>query len=277
MKKLGIFGGKGMLGCELCGISRSEGFEPIVYDLPDFDIRDEKNLDYAFDDADIFVNCAAYTNVDRAEEELEKAMDINAFAVEKMGKAASSRGKYLLHISTDFVFGDNSERKLTETDKVNPLGIYGKSKLRGEKLLQDTDAYHSIVRIQWTYGKHGNNFISKILALSKKMQSLKVVSDQIGSPTWTADAARAIISLLKNKAEGLFHFASDGYASRYETAKFAFKTLGIDTEVFPCSSSAFETAADRPLNSRFDCSKIDKVLDFKRPNWQDSLKNFLNL
>jgi dTDP-4-dehydrorhamnose reductase len=185
------------------------------------------------------------------------------------------QNKYLVHISTDFVFGDKSEKALTEKDEPAPLNVYGETKLEGEKVLAGTGCEYSIIRVQWTYGKYGENFITKILALAKKLDSLKVVDDQIGSPTHTLDVSRAICCFLEKRPEGIFHFASRGFASRFETAKFILGECGIDIPLSPCASSEFKTPAERPLNSRFDCSQIDGILDFERPFWQDALKDFL--
>lgn len=276
MKKIAILGGRGMLGSDLCQAARLKGFEPVVYDLPDFDISNREMLEKAVVSSDMIVNCAAYTNVDKAESEAEIARKVNAAASGLLGMLARKYDKYVIHISTDFVFGDTKSEPLSEADTANPLSVYGSTKLEGEDLLNASGCKYSIIRIQWTYGEHGSNFITKIVSLAKKNKSLKIVSDQTGSPTHTADVARAIVCFLEKKPRGLFHFAAEGYTTRYETAVFAFKSLGIDIEVLPCKSSDFVTPAKRPLNSKFDCSKIDGILDFKRPLWQDSLKKFLD-
>ncbi|OGV38999.1 MAG: dTDP-4-dehydrorhamnose reductase [Lentisphaerae bacterium GWF2_45_14] len=265
-----------MLGLDLNAAVNAKGFEPIIYDLPDFDISNKEMLEDAVASSDMIVNCAAYTNVDKAESEREIAEKVNAVAPGMLGVLARKYGRYVVHISTDFVFGDTKEDPLSETDTPHPLSIYGSTKLEGERLLIASGCGYSIIRIQWTYGTYGNNFITKIVSLAQKNKSLKIVNDQTGSPTHTADVANAIICFLEKTPAGLFHFAASGYTTRYETALFAFKSLGIDIEVLPCSSSDFKTPARRPLNSKFDCSKIDGILDFKRPFWQDSLKEFLD-
>lgn len=275
MKKLAILGGRGMLGSDLAEIARARFFEPVIYDRPDFDITDRAMLENAVKSSDMVVNCAAYTNVDKAESEKEIAKKVNADAPGMLGELAKKHGKYVVHISTDFVFGDLKEEPQSETDTPHSLSVYGSTKLEGEKLLGLSGCNHSIIRVQWTYGLHGNNFITKIVSLAQKNKSLKIVGDQTGSPTHTADVARAIVCFLEKQPQGLFHFAADGYTTRYETAVFTFRELGIDVEVLPCKSSDFVTPAKRPLNSKFDCSKIEKILDFKRPFWQESLKEFL--
>jgi dTDP-4-dehydrorhamnose reductase len=273
MKKIAILGGKGMLGSDLAKLAKSTGYEVLIFDLPEFNITRDTDIRNAVSGADFIVNCAAYTAVDKAETEREACRSVNALAVESLAKSA--KNKYLIHISTDFVFGDESENILSEDDMPKPLSWYGATKLEGEKLLQASDCRNAIVRLQWTYGTHGVNFISKLLEAANRNPKLKVVGDQTGSPTWTADAARAIMCLIKNQTEGLYHFADNGYASRYEVAKFILLEKKIDKEVSSCSSADFPTPAKRPKNSRFNCSKIDGVLDFKRPSWQESMAEFL--
>ena len=276
MIKIGITGANGMLGYDLSNLlARKNNYEVHLFDLPKFDITNKNNLEKIVHSSDIIINCAAYTAVDNAETDSNRCYAVNAAATEILGKLAAKFKKYLIHVSTDFVFGDNSSEPLTEMSKTNPLSVYGQSKLEGEQLLSNTTAKSSIIRVQWTYGKHGNNFISKILTLADKFDSLNVVNDQFGSPTHTIDAAKAILCFIKKQPEGLFHFASKDYTSRYETAKLICRTLKIKTEIKPCTSDKFPTPASRPKNSRFDCSKIDAILDFKRPLWQDSLKTFL--
>ena len=273
--KIGITGGRGMLGSDIKTAATEAGFTPIIYDLPDFDITEQKSIDKMVSECDLIINCAAYTAVDKAETEPEIASAVNAEAVKKLANAAKLADKYILHISTDFVFGDESDTPMNEEFPTNPLSVYGATKLHGEEALKASGCKHAIIRIQWTYGSNGNHFISKIAELAKKLDQLSVIDDQIGSPTPTKYVAKAAICFVKNRTEGLYHFAAKNYASRYEVAKFILDELEISTPISPCSSSEFVTPAQRPKNSRFDCSKIDRVLDFERPEWQSALQNFL--
>ncbi|MFA6292692.1 MAG: NAD(P)-dependent oxidoreductase, partial [Victivallales bacterium] len=229
MKRIAILGGKGMLGSDLAKLAKSGGYEVSVSDLPEFNITRDADILNAVSRADFIVNCAAYTAVDKAETDREACRSVNALALKSLAKFA--KNKYLIHISTDFVFGDESENALSEDDAPNPLSWYGATKLEGEKMLQASGCHHSIVRLEWTYGMHGVNFISKLLEAAKKNPKLKVVGDQTGSPTWTADAARAIMCLIKKQPEGLYHFSADGYASRYEVAKFIMREKNIEKEI----------------------------------------------
>ena len=273
--KIGITGGRGMLGSDIRIAAQKEGFIPIIYDLPDFDITQQKSIDKMVAECDIIINCAAYTAVDKAEAEPDIASAVNSEAVKKLATAAQLAKKYILHISTDFVFGDESDTPMDEQFPTNPLSVYGATKLHGEEALRASGCKHAIIRIEWTYGSNGNNFITKIAELAEKLDQLTVIDDQIGSPTPTEAVAKAAICFVKNRTEGLYHFAAKDYASRYEVAKFILNELKISTPISPCSSSEFVTPAQRPKNSRFDCTEIDKVLDFERPEWQTALQEFL--
>jgi dTDP-4-dehydrorhamnose reductase len=277
MINIGITGSNGMLARDLIDLLSDKNIYNLnCYDLPDFDLTSKVDLNKIVKESDIIVNCAAYTAVDDAENNTNASFAVNSNAVESLGKLVSKYNKYLIHISTDFVFGNESDNMQDENSETNPLGIYGESKLEGEQLLSKTNAKFSIIRIQWTYGKYGNNFISKILNLSTKLDTLKIVDDQIGSPTCTEDVARAISCFIEKQPTGLFHFAANDYASRYSTAEYIFKTLNIKRNLIPCTSDEFPAPAQRPKNSRFNCKKIDKILNFKRPDWKSSLKHFLD-
>ncbi len=270
-----ILGGKGMLGSDLALAVAGQGAAPIVLDLPQFDITNPEHLERAVADADVIVNCAAYTNVDGAESEAELARQVNAEAVGRLGALAKKSGKWILHISTDFVFDGCGDKPYVETDHASPINTYGKTKLEGERLLAASGCKHCIMRLEWTYGSAGNNFVAKLLQRVEAGQEIKVVDDQIGSPTATTEVARAICELLRKKPEGIFHFASSGYVSRHEMAKFVFDKLSIDIDPSACKTSDFASPATRPLNSRFDCSKIAALLDTAIEPWQIPLERFL--
>ncbi|UCC22237.1 MAG: dTDP-4-dehydrorhamnose reductase [Planctomycetota bacterium] len=270
-----ILGGRGMLGFDLASVCELLGIKTTVLDLPDFDITSFDQLQRAVADAKIIVNCAAYTNVDKAEREPDLAYQVNAEAVGRLGVLAREADVWVLHISTDFVFDGKSDRPYVETDPPNPINTYGASKLAGEKLLVESRCHHCIMRLEWTYGSHGNNFVSKLIKRARAAKSVKVVDDQIGSPTATAEAAKAICSLVSKKPEGVFHFASDGYVSRFDMAKFVFEKLSMSVDLASCKTSDFASPATRPLNSRFDCSKIKSLLDEPVKPWQQPLEQFL--
>jgi dTDP-4-dehydrorhamnose reductase len=275
MKKLAVIG-KGMLGSEVAELATAVGWDVSTYDLPEFNLTNKQQLRELVDSADCIVNCAAYTNVDKAESEKDICTAVNATALETLGKLAAGTDKYLVHISTDFVFGDLTNAAQNENDQTNPLSVYGATKLAGEQNLLASGCKCGIIRVQWSYGSKGNNFITKILELARKLPELKVVEDQTGAPTWTKDTARAIMDFLTNQTQGLYHFAATGYTTRFEVAKAIIEHFKLNTKLAPCKSNEFPTPAGRPHNSKFDCAKIDKVLSFERPAWQDSMKKFFN-
>jgi dTDP-4-dehydrorhamnose reductase len=272
---IAILGGRGMLGTDVAKTCRQHGFGVRVFDLPEFNITNTDQLKEAVDSADIIVNCAAYTNVDGAESEADIAYQVNAAAVGRLGELAAQADKWVLHVSTDFVFDGWSDAPYIETDAANPLNEYGRGKLAGEQLLADAGGRHCIVRTQWTYGCAGDNFPKKLIALAKSGRDIKVIDDQIGSPTATTEVAKALCDLLGKRCEGLFHFAAEGYVSRYDVAKFIFDRLSLDVKLAPCKTGDFAGPAQRPLNSRFDCSKIKMTLDEPIKPWQGPLEDFL--
>ncbi|MHC4525104.1 MAG: dTDP-4-dehydrorhamnose reductase [Planctomycetota bacterium] len=272
-----ILGGRGMLGGDLAAVAAERGLSVRVFDLPEFDITDEKQAETAVLQSEVVVNCAAYTNVEKAESEVELANQVNGYAVGRLGLMAKEAGVPVLHISTDFVFDGMKEGPYAETDATNPVSAYGGSKLLGEKLLAESGCECCIVRVQWTYGKGGVNFVTKITEAAKSRDVVNVVDDQIGSPTHTMVAAEVLCDLLAMDPfpRGLYHLAAGGYVSRYEMTRYLFERLGIATKVQPCKTSDFKTAVQRPLNSRFDCTKLQTLLGRAMPSWQDMLKNYL--
>lgn len=274
-RSVAILGGRGMLGTDLARACHALHATVRCYDLPEFDITNRDHCVAALGDCDVVVNCAAYTNVDGAETESILARKVNAQAVGDLGMLARRTGKRILHISTDFVFDGTLDRPYVETDQPNPISEYGRSKLAGETLLQESGCSHAVVRLQWTYGHHGNNFVKKLIERAQKSGELKVVDDQVGSPTATVEVAKALCELLDQGIEGLYHFASRGYVSRFDMAKTIAERLSLDVVVKPCKTADFSSPAQRPLNSRFTCDKIEDVLKGPIEPWQASLEHFL--
>ncbi|MCD6393722.1 MAG: dTDP-4-dehydrorhamnose reductase [Planctomycetes bacterium] len=272
-----LLGGRGMLGTDLDRALQQAGFGVEVFDLPDFDITDAGQLRAAVGRSDVIINCAAYTNVDGAEADAESAYDVNAAAVGRLGDLAKANDSYVVHISTDFVFDGRKSGPYVEQDAPNPLGAYGRTKYQGEQLLAAGGCRHCIIRVQWTYGAAGANFVSKMIELSKTRNQLKVIDDQIGSPTATTEVVGVICELLSrdNPPEGLYHFAAAGQVSRYDQARFIFDKLGVDIDIKPCKTSDYASAAARPLNSRFNCEKIQRLLSAPIRDWQGPLEEFL--
>ena len=274
-KKVKILGGRGMLGTDLTEACQRNGMAVEALDLPEFDITDETQLEQAVKDSAVIINCAAYTNVEKAESESELAYKINAEAPGTLGVLAKQAAVPVLHISTDFVFDGKLDRPYVETDAAGPINTYGKSKIDGEKLLIQSGCDLCILRIEWTYGRAGNNFVKKLIATAKSRKNLRVVDDQAGSPTATTEVAGVICKLLADLPGGIFHFAAAGETNRYEMAKFIFETLGMDVGLTPCKTFDYPCAAARPLNSRFNCGKIQALLGEPIRHWKEPLKKFL--
>ena len=265
-----------MLGTDLVKTCTEQNINVLSFDLPEFDITNYSQLEKTISSADIVINCAAYTNVDGAEREKELAYKVNAEAIGRLGAIARRKSIWVLHISTDFVFDGRGEKPFTETDQSNPINEYGRTKLAGEQLLVQSGCDYCIMRVEWTYGSAGNNFVSKLIQRAKTNKTVKVVDDQIGSPTATTQVSKVICRLLEIKPKGLFHFANSGYVSRYEMAEFVFDNLMMNVNLEPCKTSDYVLPAARPLNSRFDCSKITEVLGEQIESWQTVLERYLN-
>lgn len=266
-----------MLGVDLAAVASQRGFGACVYDLPEFDITNAQQLEAAVSGSEIVVNCAAYTNVEQAESQVELANEVNGYAVGRLGRIAKDAGVPVLHISTDFVFDGTKAEPYVETDATNPINAYGVSKLLGETQLAESGCDHCIVRLEWSYGKHGINFITKILNAAKQRDVLMVVDDQIGSPTCTVEVANALCDLLTMDKfpAGIYHLAARDTVNRCGMTQFLFDTLGIQTKIKPCKTADFKSAAQRPLNSRFNCGKLEALLGRSMPTWQEMLKNYL--
>ncbi len=273
--KVIILGGKGMLGSEVAAECKSRGIDFEVFDLPEFDITDQHQLTQAVGHNKIIINSAAYTNVDNAETETTLAIRVNSEAVGNLASIAKRTGAWVLHISTDFVFDGAGSDPYTEKSIPHPVNAYGRTKLAGERLLEENKCSHCIMRVEWTYGQAGDNFIKKILQKARTTKEMKVVDDQFGSPTATTEAAKAVCDLMLKKPKGIFHFASQGYASRLDVARFIVRTLGLDVQLAGCKTSDYPSAAIRPLNSRFECGKIRTLLSGPINPWQAPLEEFL--
>lgn len=276
LKSITLLGGKGMLGSDFARAVQLRGGSVRTLDLPVFDITRADHLEQAVADGGVIVNCAAYTNVEKAESEPAIAHKVNAEAVGRLGEAAKKANAAVLHISTDFVFDGTLDRPYCETDAPHPISVYGHSKWQGEEALAASGCRHCIVRVEWTYGRHGVNFIQKLLDAARAGRPLRVVDDQVGAPTATTLVSSVLCDLLEGDfPEGIFHLAAGGYVSRYAMAEFMFDTLKMQVDLSPCKTSDFVSAAQRPLNSRFDCTKVEAAIGRPVGHWKDTLKDYL--
>ena len=232
-------------------------------------------------EADWVINCAAYTQVDKAESEPGKAFTVNRDSPAALAKSVADYGGRLLQISTDFIFDGTKTAPYSEHDKANPLGVYGQSKLEGELAVLDALPGATVLRTAWVYGIHGNNFVKTMLRVAAAGKPLRVVNDQVGSPTWTTDIAAAILALVGKGETGVFNYTSAGETSWHGFATAILEqaaALGfeIKTElVEPIPTSEYPTPAARPAYSVLDTDKIKNCLDLSIPQWRDSLKNML--
>lgn len=276
MKNIIIIGGHGQLGqCLQDTIKPDTGYNFIFLGSADLDITNTSQVQELFTkyQPTYCINCAAYTAVDQAEEDLDRAFEINEFAVKRLAESCLFHGTVLIHISTDFVFNGDSSIPLTENLPTSPVNVYGLSKLKGEQEIEAILENYYIIRTSWLYSEKANNFAKTMLKLAQSRNELTVIFDQIGTPTYAMDLAAVILKIVKEdiQAYGLYHYSNEGVASWYDFAKAVFEFADIDMKVLPVASSAFVTKAKRPHYSVLDKSKIKSTLGIEIPYWRESL------
>lgn len=280
--KILVTGANGQLGRELRNVLESEIPGQSIYtDVAELDLTDSKAVDLFFKQNEIshVVNCAAYTAVDRAEEEKLECASININAVKNLAIAADSVGAKIIHISTDYVFDGTAYRPYKESDKVNPISEYGTTKRKGETALLALAPESIIIRTSWLYSPYGNNFVKTMMRLGAEHSEIKVVCDQIGSPTYALDLAKAIYRVLLSHqwVEGIFHYSNEGVCSWYDFAKAIHRVAGIKgCNVCPIPTEEYPTAASRPFFSVLDKSRIKATYGADVPYWEDSLIDCIN-
>ena len=267
--KVLVTGANGMLGQDLCPILEDAGYEVIETDINNLDITNaEATAAFIKQEApEIVVHCAAYTNVDKAEEDLKNAELINVTGTENIAKACAEAGAIMVYISTDYVFDGTKNSPYTPDDKPNPINNYGLTKLKGEEAVKKYCEKYYIARTSWLYGHHGKNFVETMISLAKDRPELKVVDDQIGCPTWTVELANGILKLF-DKPYGTYHVCGSGSTSWYGFAKEILKNCEV--KILPCTTEEFPRPARRPKYSIMDNNKICR-------NWQDALKDYIDL
>lgn len=260
-----------------------EEFEVYSFDRASLDITSQVDVVAKCNaiQPDIIINCAAHTGVDKAENDIENSFEINETGPKYLADQALEQDALLIHISTDYVFDGNKRELYNETDKPNPQGIYGKSKLAGEDAIQNINCKHVILRTSWVFGEHGNNFVKTILKLGKEREELGIIGDQFGGPTYAGDIADAAISISQKyqneEQSGVYHFSGHPHLSWYKFAKSIFDhakqaeiPLALKT-LNEIPATAYPLPAPRPKNSRLDCSKLASTFDIKPSNWQLAL------
>lgn len=277
--KVLITGAGGQLGRELCDRLAQTEYEFIPFTRADADFAQPERVHAAIaaHQADWVINCAAYTAVDKAEADADTAYAVNRDAVRAVAEAVAGYGGRLLHVSTDFIFDGAQSRPYRESDAPNPLGVYAQSKWAGEQAVRAILPDALIVRTAWVHGAHGYNFVKTMLRLAAEREELRVVDDQIGSPSWTGDIAAALIELIGQDATGCYHFTNEGVASWYDFAVAILaeaRALGFPImagRVTPIATSAYPTPARRPTYSVLDKQKIRAALGRPIPHWRESL------
>lgn len=281
MNKVLVTGGNGQLASCIRDIdSTSYDYRFLYVDLPEFDITDKEKVIGFFNENDISycINCAAYTAVDKAESEKDLAYAVNVVGAKNLAEACREFNAVMIQISTDFVFDGKQGSIYSETGVTNPLGVYGLTKLQGEKMVSETVEQHFILRTSWLYSEHGHNFVRTMLRLGAERDMLNVVSDQIGTPTYAGDLAKLILQLIteEKKDYGTYHFSNEGVASWYDFTKAIFELAEVDCKVLPIKTEAYPTPAKRPAFSVMDKSKIKSTLHIEIPYWRESLRRCLN-
>ncbi|MBR5464919.1 MAG: dTDP-4-dehydrorhamnose reductase [Alistipes sp.] len=274
-----VTGAEGQLGRSLQRLCHASS-ERWLFTDREVDLTDRERV-FSFvqrEQVDVIINCAAYTDVERAEEEEEQAYAVNATAVGYLAEAAKVRDALLIHISTDYVFMGGCCALLTEQSQPNPINAYGRTKLAGEELIRQSGCHYMIFRTAWLYSPYGKNFVKTILRLASERSQIRVVNDQIGSPTSALDLAAALLTVVHEGrfVEGLYHYTNLGECSWWEFAREILRLAKSPVEVTPCSSADYPTRALRPKNTVLDKTKVQQQLGISIPHWKISLEQCLD-
>lgn len=274
-----VTGANGQLGCEMRRLGAVSPNNYIFTDVAELDITNADAVMYVAKhySIDAIVNCAAYTNVDKAESDEAMAELINATAVGNLARAMKEVGGTLFHVSTDYVFGSEGNTPRTEDMPLNPLGVYGRTKLKGEEAILASGCKALIFRTAWLYSEFGNNFLKTMMRLTAEREQVNVVFDQVGTPTYAGDLALAIFSIIEagvyDGNEGVYHFSNEGVCSWYDFAvEIAAVAGNTGCRVNPCHSSEFPSPVTRPSYSVLDKTKIKEAFDIDIPHWRESME-----
>jgi dTDP-4-dehydrorhamnose reductase len=270
-----VIGANGMLGRDMMALI---GAAARGVDIDEIDITSLESTERVIRTLkpETVINCAAYTDVDGCETNVETAMQVNGEGVAHLALATREIGAGLVHVSTDYIFDGSKSTPYVEDDAPCPLGVYGESKLAGE-LNAAFNPDHLIVRTQWLYGLHGKNFVETMLRLAVEKDEIAVVDDQVGSPTWTVDLAHAVLDLLKSGHRGIYHAANAGFCSWNGFAKAIFEEAGLPVKVHGMTTDELNRPARRPLYSTLDCSKLEQDAGLRLQPWRSALKTYLQL
>ena len=277
MNNILVTGSTGQLGSDVVKELLKRGYSTLSPNRSELNLCSEDNIrNYILNsNCESIVHCAAYTQVDKAEDEKDLCIKINATATKHIVKCAKILDIPMIYISTDYVFDGTKDGEYTENDETNPINIYGESKLAGEKYVQEILDKYYIVRTSWVFNINGKNFIETMLRLSKANNQLSIVNDQIGSPTYTKDLSRLLVDMLETSKYGLYHATNEGYCSWYEFADTIFKLANINIDIKAINSNEYASRAKRPLNSKLSKDKLIEYGFKPLPHWEDALKDYL--
>ena len=283
MKTILVTGANGQLGSEMRRLGSVSPNNYIFTDVAELDITDRAAVAefVTANGVNVIVNCAAYTNVDKAEDDEATAELINATAVANLAEAIKQADGTLIHVSTDYVFGTDGNTPRSEDMATNPLGAYGRTKLHGEQAIAKSGCKGLIFRTAWLYSEYGNNFLKTMLRLTAERDTLKIVFDQVGTPTYAGDLAVLIFSIIEYGTyegnEGIYHFSNEGVCSWYDFAREIAVAAGhTSCNIIPCHSNEFPSKVTRPPYSVLDKSKVKRVFDVDIPHWRESMLHCIN-
>ncbi|WP_316735320.1 dTDP-4-dehydrorhamnose reductase [Pedobacter aquatilis] len=281
MSKILVIGAGGQLGQCLKTVAERRGISDIVFPVEqEANILNEELLNTLLEKEKpaFVINCAAYTAVDKAEDEKDLAKAVNETGAGNLAKACKSVDAALVHISTDFVFEGNEVKLLQEEDEAKPINIYGVTKLDGEKAVMSILDKYFILRTSWLYSEYANNFVKTMLKLGSERDELGIIADQVGTPTYAIDLANTIFDIIDSKSEsyGLYHYSNEGVTSWFDFAKAIFDISGTQVKANPIPGSAYPTKATRPAFSVMDKSKIKSTFNISIPYWRDSLEECIS-
>jgi dTDP-4-dehydrorhamnose reductase len=279
MSRILVLGAHGMLGRDLTEVLRSssEG-EVVPWDLGEIDIREETETVERIAELrpDVIINAAAFTQVDNCESQTEQAFAVNAEGMKHVALAALRCQAKVVYLSTDYIFDGKKREPYLEGDPPHPLNAYGRSKWRGEEYVRTLLKRWLIVRTEWLYGRHGKNFVTSILGQAREGDELKIVEDQVGSPTYSVDLSKILAALIQKEAEGVFHVTNSGACTWYEFGKAILQLSGLDSiRVAPISSQELRRRATRPIYSVLSCQKLTSTMGVTPRPWIEALRDYL--
>ena len=277
--KVLVTGVKGQLGYDVVNELTKRGIESVGVDIEEMDITDPVSVDRVMKEAapDAVIHCAAYTAVDAAEENEELCRKVNAEGPQNIANVCKELDIKMIQISTDYVFGGEGTHFWKPEDACDPQSVYGRTKYEGELAVRNTLEKYFIVRIAWVFGINGKNFVKTMLNLAKTHDTIRVVNDQFGSPTYTYDLARLLVDMVVTDKYGIYHATNEGTCSWYEFACSIFKEVGVNVNVIPVTTAEYGAKAKRPANSRMDNNKLTENGFEKLPAWQDALARYVAL